>query len=132
MPVLSIVDVPEPWLYWLVFKYRTKYGQILLEMFLYCTPVHKRYFFKWTYCFGWEWTFYLRASQERTIHFKMGDCWILLEFLKIIHFLDPRLIEGSVKLPLSVHPSVSLSFCQFGVFLKNDWIVFSEFWHGGR
>ena len=42
--------------------------------------------------------------------------------------IDLRPKEGPIKSPLSVYPSI----CQFCIFLRNDWLVFTEFLHGDR
>ena len=46
-------------------------------------------------------------------------------------FLDPRPAEVPLKLPFFVCPSICLSICQFGIFLRNG-LVFSDFLNDGR
>ena len=46
----------------------------------------------------------------------------------VVPFLDPGPTEDPIKSPLSVRPSVR----QLGVFLRDGWLVFSDFWYDGR
>ena len=48
------------------------------------------------------------------------------------HLLEPRSTEGDIKSPLSVCQSGRLPVSQFGVFLRNGGLVFSDFWQDGR
>ena len=55
-----------------------------------------------------------------------GCCWTSTtnDYIHIL-LLDPHLAESPIKLSLSV----SLSICQFSIFLRNGSLVFSDFWH---
>ena len=49
-----------------------------------------------------------------------------------ILLLDPRPAEGPVKSPLSVCLSVCPSVRQFGIFLRDGSLVFTDSWHDGK
>ena len=44
----------------------------------------------------------------------------------VLRFNDFYVAEGPIKSILSVYPSICLSIHQFGIFLRNDLLVFSD------